>query len=84
MKKKIMEIIIIILVLEVETGVIYKIIKKDVTNRGTFDFKPDTNGSNDTISHDKHSFYGKIREVTSTYIIVEPNEKEKNFLISLI
>ncbi len=78
MKKKIIGIIIIIvLVLGIGAGVVYKIIEKDVTDRETFNFKTDTNGSNDTVSHDEHSFYGKIIEVSSSYIIVEPNEKEE-------
>lgn len=77
MKKAIGTIIIIVLVLGIGAGVVYKIIEKDVTDRETFDFKTDTNGSNDTVSHDEHSFYGKILEVSSSYIIVEPNEKEE-------
>ncbi len=59
------------------SSVVYKIIEKDVTDRETFDFKTNTNGSIDTVSHDEHSFYGKIIEVSSSYIIVEPNEKEE-------
>ena len=52
--------------------------RKDVTDRETFDFKTDTNGSNDTVSHDEHSFYGKILEVSSSYIISwNQNEKEE-------
>ena len=77
MKQTIGTIIIIVLVLGIGAGVVYKIIEKDVTDRETFDFKTDTNGSNDTVSHDEHSFYGKILEVSSSYIIVEPNEKEE-------
>ncbi len=78
MKKKIVGIIIIIvLVLGIGAGVVYKIIEKEVTDRETFDFETDTNGSNDTVSHDEHSFYGKIIEVSSSYIIVEPNENEE-------
>ena len=77
MKKAIGTIIIIVLVLGIGASVVYKIIEKDVTDRETFDFKTDTNGSNDTVSHDEHSFYGKILEVSSSYIIVEPNEKEE-------
>ena len=77
MKKAIGTIIITVLVLGIGAGVVYKIIEKDVTDRETFDFKTDTNGSNDTVSHDEHSFYGKILEVSSSYIIVEPNEKEE-------
>ncbi len=77
MKKKIIGIIIIALVLGIGAGLVYKIIEKDVTDRETFDFKTNTNGSNDTVSHDEHSFYGKIIEVSSSYIIVEPNEKEE-------
>ena len=77
MKKTIGTIIIIVLVLGIGASVVYKIIEKDVTDRETFDFKTDTNGSNDTVSHDEHSFYGKILEVSSSYIIVEPNEKEE-------
>ena len=77
MKKTIGIIIIIVLVLGIGAGVVSKIIEKDVTDRETLDFKTDTNGSNDTVSHDEHSFYGKILEVSSSYIIVEPNEKEE-------
>ncbi|MDE5888703.1 MAG: YobA family protein, partial [Bacilli bacterium] len=66
-----------VLVLGIGAGVLYKIIEKDVTDRETFDFKIDTNGSNDTVSHDEHSFYGKILEVSPSYIIVEPNENEE-------
>ena len=78
MKKKIIGIIIIIvLVLGLGAGVVYKIIEKDVTDRETFDYKTDTNGSNDTVSHDEHSFYGKIIEVSPSYLIVEPNENEE-------
>ncbi|MDE5630934.1 MAG: YobA family protein [Bacilli bacterium] len=78
MQKKIaLIIIIIVLVLGIGSGVVYKIIEKDVTDRETFNFKTDTNGSNDTVSHDEHYFYGKIIEVSSSYIIVEPNEKEE-------
>ena len=77
MKKKIIGMIITVLVLGMGASIVYKIIEKDVTDRETFDFKTDTNGSNDTVSHDEHSFYGKILEVSSSYIIVEPNEKEE-------
>ena len=77
MKQTIGTIIIIVLVLGIGAGVVYKIIEKDVTDRETFDFKTDTNGSNDIVSHNEHSFYGKILEVSSSYIIVEPNEKEE-------
>lgn len=77
MKKKIGIIIIIVLVLSIGTGIVYKVIEKDVTDRETFDFKTDPNGSNDTVSHDEHSFSGKIIEVSSSYIIVEPNENEE-------
>ena len=77
MKKTIGTIIIIVLVLGIGASVVYKIIEKDVTDRETFDFKTDTNGSNDTVSHNEHSFYGKILEVSSSYIIVEPNQKEE-------
>ncbi len=68
---------IMVLVVGLGAGVVYKIIEKDVTNRETFDFKTDTKGSNDTISLDEHSFYGKILEVSSSNIIVEPNENEE-------
>ena len=79
--KKLMGMIIFTVLLGIGISVIYKIIEKNITNRETFDFKIDTNGFNYTISHDEHSFYGKIQEVSSTYIIVKPNknEKEKNF-----
>jgi len=77
MKKKIIRMILIVLVLGIGAGIVYKIIEKDVTDRETFDFKTETDGSNDTVSHDEHSFYGKILEVSSSYIIVEPNEKEE-------
>lgn len=78
MKKKIIRIIIIIvLVLGIGAGVVYKSIEKDVTGREIFYFNTDTNGSNDTVSYDEHFFYGKILEVSSSYIIVEPNENEE-------
>ena len=77
MKKTIGTIIIIFLVVGIGVGVVYKIIEKDVTDRETFDLKTDTNGSNDTVSHDEHYFYGKILEVSPSYIIVEPNENEE-------
>ncbi len=78
MKKKIVGIIIIIvLVLGIGAGVVYKIIEKEVTDRETFDFKTDTNGSNDTVSHDEHSFFGKVIESNEKKIIVEPNENEE-------
>lgn len=70
-------IITIVLVLGIVTCVLYKIIEKDVTDREAFDIKTDTNGSNNTISHDEHHFYGKILEVSPSYIIVEPNENEE-------
>lgn len=66
-----------ILSLGIGAQVIYKFIEKDVTARETFDFKTDMNGSNDTVSMDEHSFYGKILEVYSSYLIVEPNESEE-------
>lgn len=75
-KKKIVIGVLIFILLVTIGGVIYYTIYKDVTDRETFDFKTDTNGSNDTVSHDEHSFYGKIIEVSSSYIIVEPNEEE--------
>ena len=78
MKKKIAGImIIIVLVLGIGAGVVYKSIEKDVTGREIFYFNTDTNGSNDTVSYDEHFFYGKILEVSSSYIIVEPNENEE-------
>ena len=77
MKKKIIGMIITVLVLGMGASIVYKNKKKDVTDRETFDFKTDINSSNDTVSHDEHSFYGKILEVSSSYIIVEPNEKEE-------
>lgn len=77
MKKNIIGIIMIVLVLGIGTGVVYKIIEKDVIDRETFEFKTDTNGSIDTVSYDEHSFYGKILEVSSSNIIVEPNENEE-------
>lgn len=80
MKKKILGIIIIIvLVLGIGAGVVYKIIEKDVTDRETFDYKTDPNGSNDTVSHDEHSLYGKIIESYQSYIVIEPNEGEDVF-----
>ncbi len=78
MKKKGLIITGIIIVLVLCIGVcVYKIIEKDVTDRETFDFKIDENGSNDTISYDKHSFFGKVIESHSSYIIVKPNEGEE-------
>ncbi len=77
MKKKLIGILLIVLVLGIGAGVIYKVIEKSVTDRETFDFKIDPNGSNDTVSNDEHSFYGKILEVNATYLIVEPNEDEE-------
>ncbi|MCI8588493.1 MAG: DUF3221 domain-containing protein [Bacilli bacterium] len=77
MKKKLIGILLIVLVLGIGAGVIYKVIEKSVVDRETFDFKIDPNGSNDTVSNDEHSFYGKILEVNSTYLIVEPNEDEE-------
>lgn len=78
MKKKMTGIIIIIvLVLGIGACVLYKIIEKSVMDRETFNFKNATNGSNDTVSHDEHSFYGKILEVFPSNIIVEPNETEE-------
>jgi len=77
MKKKIIRMILIVLVLGIGAGIVYKIIEKDVTDRETFDFKTETDGSNDTVSHDEHSFSGKIIEVSSSYILVEPNEEEE-------
>lgn len=77
MKKKIIGIIICVLVLGIGAGVLYRIVEKNVTDRETFDFKTDTNGSIDTVSHDEHSFYGIILEVSSSHIIVEPNENEE-------
>lgn len=80
MKTKIIGIIIIIVVvLGIGAGVVYKIIEKDVTDRESFDYKTDKNGSNDTISHDEHYFYGKILESYQTYIVIEPNEDEDVF-----
>lgn len=75
MNKKIIGIIIIILILS--GYVIYKVVEKDITDRETFDFKISPNGSNGTISYDEHSFYGKILEVSSSYMIVEPSENEE-------
>lgn len=77
MKRKIIISVIIVLILSIGSGVIYKIIEKDVTDRETFDFQTNPNSSNDTISHDKHSFYGKILEIKPTYLIVEPNDNEE-------
>ncbi len=77
MKRKIIISVIIVLILSTGIGVIYKIIEKDVTARETFDFQTNSNGSNDTISHDKHSFYGKILEIKPSYLIVEPNDNEE-------
>lgn len=89
MKKKIIITIIILLIISIGVGITYKVIEKNVTDRENFKFKIDPNGSNNTVSHDEHSFYGKIIEVSSSYIIVEPdeNEEERNssdkFSISL-
>lgn len=69
--------IISILVLCVGVVITYIIIEKDVTDRETFDFKIYENGSIDTQSHDEHSFYGKVIEANSSYLIVEPNEDEE-------
>ncbi len=78
MKKKSLVILGIIIIFVLCMGVVvYKIIEKDVMDRETFDFKSDTNSSTDTVSHDEHSFYGKIIDVSSSYIIVEPDEKEE-------
>ncbi len=78
MKKKSLIIAGIILVLVLCIGVgVYKLIEKDVTDRETFDFKTNANGSNDTVSHDEHSFFGKVIESHSSYIVVEPNEGER-------
>lgn len=77
MKKKIIGIIIIVLVLGIGVGFTYKIIEKGVSDRESFDVKIDENGTNETVSNDEHSFYGKILEVSSSHIIVEPNEKEE-------
>ncbi len=76
MRKKLVG-IIIILVLCIGVFALYKIIEKSVTDRETYDFKTLENGSTDTVSHDEHSFYGKVIEVNSSYLIVEPNEGEE-------
>lgn len=77
MKKKIIITIIILLIISIGVGITYKVIEKNVTDRENFKFKIDSNGSNNTVSHDIHSFYGKIIEVSSSYIIVEPDENEE-------
>ena len=76
MKKKIIGIAMIILVIGIGAVIIYKTIEKDVMDRESFNYKTSVNGSIDTVSHDEHSFHGKIVEVTSSYLIVEPNENE--------
>lgn len=78
MNKKIIGIIIIIvLVLGIGATALYKIIENDVAGRETFDAKTNTKGSIDTVSHDEHFFYGKVLEVKSSYLIVEPNKNEE-------
>lgn len=75
--KKMIALLIIALIIVISVGVTYKLIENNVTDRAKFDFKIDDSSSNKTVSHDEHSFYGKILDVSSTYIIVEPDENEE-------
>lgn len=73
---------ILIVVLCIVIGVVaYKLIENSVTNRENFNFKVENINSNlvDTVNHENNesSFYGKVVEATSSYIIVEPNENEE-------
>lgn len=76
-KKRIIGFLILVLIIVICIGVAYKLIEKSVTDRAKFDFKIDENGSNETVSHDEHSFFGKVVESHQSYIIVEPNEDEE-------
>ncbi len=82
-KKIIISIIIIVLIIFIGLVVTYSLIENDVTNRANFKFETkDTNlNSIDTVNNEKneeeHSFYGKVVESDTSYIIVEPNEDEE-------
>lgn len=76
-KNKMICILITVLFIVIAVGVAYKLIEKNVTDRVKFDFKTDDNDTNETVSHDEHSFFGKVIESYESYIIVEPNEDEE-------
>ena len=80
-KKIITVILIVVLIIVVGVVVAYKLIENNVTEREEFKIKVENISSNpvDTVNKDNNetSFFGKVIESNTSYIIVEPNEDEK-------
>lgn len=83
-KKIIAGILIVVLIIVVGVVVAYKLIENNVTGREDFKIKVENISSNpvDTVNKDNNetSFFGKVIESNTSYIIVESNEAE-NFEI---
>lgn len=80
-KKVIIEILIAVLIIVIGIVVAYKLIEKSVTDREDFKYTVDNISSTpvDTVNNEQNekSFFGKVIESEASYIIVEPNEDEK-------
>lgn len=80
-KKIIIGILIVVLIIVIGVVVVYKLVENNVTNRENFKFKVENISSNpiETVNNEQNekSFFGKVIESNTSYIIVEPNEDEE-------
>lgn len=80
-KKILVGILIVTLIIVIGAASAYILIEKYVTNRANFNFKTENISSSPvdtkTNENNEHSFFGKVIESNSSYIIVEPNENEE-------
>ena len=80
-KKVVIGILIAVLIIVIGIVVAYKLIENSVTNRENFKFNVENISSNpvatENLDENKYSFFGKVIESGTNYIIVEPNENEE-------
>ncbi len=80
-KKILVGILIVALIIVIGVVATYILIERNVTNRANLNFKTENISSDPvdtrTNENNEHSFFGKVIESNSSYIIVEPNENEE-------
>lgn len=80
-RKVIIGSLIAVLIIVMGVVIVYKLIEKSVTNREDFKYKVENINSIpvESVNHKQNekSFFGKVIEVDTSYIIVEPNEDEE-------
>lgn len=80
-KKIIIEILIALFIIIIGAVTTYILIENNITNRANFNFTIENSSSNtvQTVNHkqSEYSFFGKVVESHTSYIIVEPNKDEE-------